>query len=55
MRTKRLTVIPALLLCVTAAFAQAHQSEAAVRALKEDPTRAGNNTNSYEFREIHDT
>jgi hypothetical protein len=37
------------------AFAQPHRSEAAVRALMEDPSRAGNNTNSYEFREIRDT
>ncbi|MBR3012251.1 MAG: hypothetical protein IKH60_02885 [Bacteroidales bacterium] len=35
--------------------AQPHRSEAAVRALMEDPSRAGNNTNSYEFREIRDT
>ena len=55
MKIKRLTIIPALFICVTAAFAQAHQSPAAVRALKEDPTRAGNNTNSYEFKEIRDT
>ena len=52
---KRLTFLLALSIFVTTAFAQSHQSEAAVRALKEDPTRAGNNTNSYEFKEISDT
>lgn len=55
MRINRLTIISALFICATSVFAQSHQSEAAVRALKEDPTRAGNNTNSYEFKEIHDT
>lgn len=55
MKTYRLTIIIALLSCVSVAFAQVHQSETAVNALKEDPTRAGNNTNSYEFRDIHDT
>ena len=52
MRKDRLTLISTLLICTTAVFAQAHQSEAAVRALKEDLTRAGNNTNSYEFKEM---
>ena len=52
---KQITLLAALLISVTAAFAQPHRSEAAVRALMEDPSRAGNNTNSYEFREIHDT
>ncbi len=52
---KRTIIIAALLLGAAAAFAQPHRSEAAVRALMEDPSRAGNNTNSYEFHEIRDT
>ena len=55
MRIIKLSLIPSLLVCVATVFAQSHQSPDAVRALKEDPTRVGNNTNSYEFREIHDT
>ena len=55
MRTKGLTLLCALFIGLNAVFAQPHISEDAVRALKEDPTRAGNNTNSYEFKEIHDT
>ena len=53
---KRLLVLMALLtLGAAAALAQPHRSEAAVRALMEDNTRAGNNTNSYEFFPIRDT
>ena len=44
-----------MLLSMAALNAQPHRSEAAVRALMEDPSRAGNNTNSYEFHEIRDT
>ena len=44
-----------MLVSVAALYAQPHRSEAAVRALMEDPSRAGNNTNSYEFHEIRDT
>ena len=44
-----------MLIGVAALYAQPHRSEAAVRALMEDPSRAGNNTNSYEFHEIRDT
>ena len=44
-----------MLLSMAALSAQPHRSEAAVRALMEDPSRAGNNTNSYEFHEIRDT
>ena len=53
---RSLTTLAALLaIGLASAFAQPHQSEAAVRALKEDLTRAGNNTNSYEFFPIRDT
>lgn len=38
-----------------AALAQPLRSEAAVRALREDPSRGGNNLNPYEFHEIRDT
>jgi hypothetical protein len=55
MRNRKLTLFTALLIGFTAAYAQPHVSQDAVRALKEDPTRAGNNTNSYEFKEIRDT
>ena len=44
-----------LALSAAAALAQPHRSEAAVRALMEEPTRAGNNLNSYEFFPISDT
>ncbi len=53
---KSIIIIAALLtLAAVSAFAQTHRSEAAVRALQEDRTRAGNNLNSYEFPEIRDT
>lgn len=52
---KKTLLLVAATLCVSAAFAQPHRNEAAVRALMEEPTRAGNNTNSYEFHEIKDT
>ena len=42
-------------LAAASAFAQVHQSPAAVKALQEDRTRAGNNLNSYEFFPIQDT
>ena len=48
-------MMAAMLLSLAAGYAQSHRSEAAVRALMEDPSRAGNNTNSYEFHEIRDT
>jgi len=54
MKNKLLSVF-ALLAISLAAFAQPHRSEAAVKALLEDPTRAANNHNSYEFRQIKDT
>jgi Histidine acid phosphatase. len=52
---KRIFLFAAILFSMAALNAQPHRSEAAVRALMEDPSRAGNNTNSYEFREIRDT
>ena len=53
---KLMLVLSALsALALTSALAQPHRSEAAVRALQEDLTRAGNNTNSYEFFPIQDT
>ncbi|MCR4859309.1 MAG: hypothetical protein K5910_01445 [Bacteroidales bacterium] len=52
---KQFLVLAALLTLSLAAVAQPHRSEVAVRALQEDPTRAGNNTNSYEFHPIRDT
>ncbi len=53
---KTIAIFAALLtLGLAAALAQPHRSEAAVRALQEDLTRAGNNTNSYEFFPIQDT
>ncbi|MBO5546111.1 MAG: hypothetical protein J5951_05565 [Bacteroidales bacterium] len=49
-------ILTALLaLCAVAGFAQPHHSEAAVRALLAEPSRAGNNTNSSEFHPIQDT
>ena len=51
----RIFLFAAILFSMAALNAQPHRSEAAVRALMEDPSRAGNNTNSYEFREIRDT
>ncbi len=54
MKNKLLSVF-ALLAISLAAFGQPHRSEAAVKALLEDPTRAANNHNSYEFRQIRDT
>lgn len=54
MKNKLLSVF-ALLAISLAAIAQPHRSEAAVKALLEDPTRAANNHNSYEFRQIKDT
>ena len=52
---KKLTLMAALLISVAVVYAQPHRNEVAVRALMEDPSRAGNNTNSYEFHEIRDT
>ena len=53
---KLLFVLTAFLgLAAAAALAQVHQSPAAVQALQEDRTRAGNNLNSYEFFPIKDT
>ena len=52
---RKIALMAAMLLSLAAVYAQPHRSEAAVKALMEDPSRAGNNTNSYEFREIHDT
>ena len=56
-RMKKLLFILAALLTLgtAAAMAQARRSDTAVRALQEDPTRAGNNLNSYEFFPIRDT
>ena len=53
---KLLFVFTAFLgLAAASALAQVHQSPAAVKALQEDRTRAGNNLNSYEFFPIQDT
>lgn len=53
---KLLLVFTAFLgLAAASALAQVHQSSAAVQALQEDRTRAGNNLNSYEFFPIKDT
>ena len=53
---KLLFVLTAFLgLAAASALAQVHQSSAAVQALQEDRTRAGNNLNSYEFFPIKDT
>ncbi|MCR4569837.1 MAG: histidine phosphatase family protein [Bacteroidales bacterium] len=53
---KLLFVLTAFLgLAAASALAQVHQSAAAVQALQEDRTRAGNNLNSYEFFPIKDT
>lgn len=53
---KLLLVFTAFLgLAAASALAQVHQSPAAVKALQEDRTRAGNNLNSYEFFPIRDT
>ena len=56
-RMKKLLFILAALLTLgtAAAIAQTRRSDTAVRALQEDPTRAGNNLNSYEFFPIRDT
>lgn len=50
-----LTIASALLLCCCALNAQQKISPEAARLLREDPTRAGNNTNSYEFRALPET
>ncbi len=53
---KAIFVFWALLsLPAASALAQFHPSPTAVKALQEDRTRAGNNTNSYEFFPITDT
>ena len=54
---KRILILLAVLLTCSAALAlaQPRKSDIAVRALMEDPTRAGNNTNSYEFFPLSDT
>lgn len=52
---KCLFLLTALLVLPAAVPAQPHRSEAAVRALLAEPTRAGNNLNSYEFFELKDT
>ena len=53
---KLVLVLTAFLgLAAASALAQVHQSPAAVQALQEDRTRAGNNLNSYEFFPIKDT
>lgn len=55
MKRLSLLLMALLALSAAAALAQPHRSEAAVRALMEEPTRAGNNLNSYEFFPISDT
>ncbi|MCR5351146.1 MAG: hypothetical protein K6E35_01455 [Bacteroidales bacterium] len=55
MRKTPLILAALLSLCATAALAQPWRSETAVRALQEEPSRAGNNLNSYEFFPIQDT
>ena len=54
---KRILILAALLLPLAAGLvnAQPKRSEKAAALLREDNTRAGNNTNSYEFRPIQDT
>ena len=54
---KRILILAAFLLplCAGMLSAQPKRSERAAALLREDNTRAGNNTNSYEFRPIHDT
>ena len=52
---KRFTLILAALLVICAAAAAQHRSEAAIKALNEDITRAACNHNSYEFFPIKDT
>ena len=52
---KRYAIILAMLLTVCPALVAQHRSEAAVKALGEDITRAACNHNSYEFFPIKDT
>ena len=52
---KRFALILAALLLICAAAAAQHRSEAAIKALNEDITRAACNHNSYEFFPIKDT
>ena len=52
---KRFALILAALLLICAAAAAQHRSEAALKALSEDITRAACNHNSYEFFPIKDT
>ena len=52
---KRYAIILAMLLAVCPALVAQHRSEAAVKALGEDITRAACNHNSYEFFPIKDT
>ena len=52
---KRFALILAALLFISAAVAAQHRSEAAIKALNEDITRAACNHNSYEFFPIKDT
>lgn len=52
---KRFALILAALLLICAAAAAQHRSEAAIKALSEDITRAACNHNSYEFFPIKDT
>ncbi|MBQ9660772.1 MAG: hypothetical protein IJV37_05855 [Bacteroidales bacterium] len=55
MKIRTLILAALLTLASAAAFAQPALSPTAVRALREEPTRAGNNLNSYEFHPIRDT
>ena len=52
---RTLTLAAALLLCCCGLSAQQKMSPAAEALLREDLTRAGNNTNSYEFRALPET
>ena len=52
---KKLVIALAAALVCCVSFSQHRMNPEAVARLKEDPTRAGVNTNSYEFLPIHDT
>lgn len=55
MKNRLLLLAAAIIAGTVSVSAQQHISPEAARLLKEDPTRAGNNTNSYEFNPIVET
>ena len=55
MKKMHLLLAALLMLPSAAVVAQPARSDVAVRALQAEPTRAGNNLNSYEFHPIRDT